>query len=546
MLIGWKGAGSDRAVASLRYRVEAPVEALRARGQPVELFDAANAEAYDTVVFAKAYGDAERELARAVKARGGRVVFDLCDNHFHNPYALPRYVRAREQLLDMLALADVVTCTTPALAEVIRAEAPEAPEPVVIGDLVEALPPASPSLEPFEGLRLLWFGSHGSPNAPSGMADLLLIERQLAALGARTPLQLVVCSNDRGKYERLIAPLKLDSRYVDWKLESFPGVLASADAVVIPVSPNPFTACKSHNRLTLALHAGVPVIADAIDSYREFGPWCTLDDWNGGFERLLAATDEERRRAEASRPHLESRWSMAALAPQWERALGLEPKAQRAGNGVRTNNRPLACQGAVDPRAAGAITGWVRAPSDPSRKLTVRLERDGQTLADAVADLPRADLERAGMRGCDCGFSLPLPPEPETAFRLVTETNWDFDEPRVRLLDDGRPGLKVMFERGRIAEPPAAAVTTASPRTIAAPAPASAMAAQEELLAELERISALMEEARQAAARLVVATGHDPRLARRALSILSGHGPAAAPALSALSEADQRQAGRLN
>lgn len=523
MLIGWKGAGSDRAIASLRYRVAAPLAALRARGQPVELFDPARADAYNAVVLAKAYGAKDRELARAVKARGARVVFDLCDNHFHNPYALPRYQRAREELLEMLDLADVVTCTTPAMAEVIREEAPLAAEPIVIGDVVEKLDAAPPALDRFEGLRLLWFGSHGSPNAPSGMADLLLIERQLTALRDKTPVQLVVCSNDRGKYERLVAPLNLDSRYLEWDLTAFPGVLAACDAVILPISRNPFTACKSHNRLSLSLYAGVPVIADAIDSYLEFAPFCTLDDWDGGMERLAEQPEQERQRALAARDHIDRNWAPEALAPLWEQALGLDAQREPKARSARSSAR-VSCQGAIDPRADGAITGWLRVPADPDRRLSVRLEADGRVLAEMIADLPRPDLERAGMPGADCGFSLPFDGAGEGSCRLIApEVDWAFDEPPFQLVEDGRPGLKLAFARRAAASPFFA--SEGAKRVILTGA-TSGMAVQDRVLAELEKIGAQMADARQAAARLVIAAGDEMRPSWRPAPPPPGaHGP---------------------
>jgi hypothetical protein len=528
MLIGWKPAVNDRNIASLRYRVETPVRALQALGHAVEVFDPHRADDYDIVIFAKTYSVRDRALAGRVRARGGRVVFDLCDNHFFNPRDVPKYRQVREELLDMLSLAQQVVCTTPALAEIVREHAPWAATPVVIGDAVERLPRAAPALEPFEGARLLWFGSHGSPNAKSGMSDLLVIQEHLAEASAGRPVELVVCSNSRAKYEELIAPLPIPSRYLDWTLDGFPGVLASADAVIIPISRNPFTACKTHNRLSMALYAGTPVIADSIESYLEFAPFCTLDDWTGGLRRIAADADAERARAAGARDYIEERWTTEALALKWQAALGLEPQPQAveapATNGHRAAVAALEgvrCQGGVDHRGDGRVTGWVRAPADPSRKLTVRLEQQGRVLATAVADLARPDLSRAGFSDSACGFSLPAPSDGSDApFELVVEENgWRFDQTPFHLAFDG--GGRFRLAASGAAAPEAITITPLEP----APAPLSANAAegaraiQAELLEELERVSALMDEARDAAARLVVAAGDDPALGRRLLGL---------------------------
>ncbi|MGZ8363603.1 MAG: hypothetical protein ACXW3D_06845 [Caulobacteraceae bacterium] len=529
MLIGWKAAGADRTVASLRYRVEAPLKALRARGHAVEVLDPARAGAYDVAVFAKAYSPADRTLAMKVKAAGGRVVFDLCDNHFYNPYDLPKYRKAREHILDMLSIADSVVCATPALAAVLRQEAPWAPAPQVIGDAAEIIPSARPSLPPFEGARFLWFGSHGSPNAPSGMADILLVAERLIRLSRSHPIELVVCSNDKAKFQRHIAPLPFATRYVEWSLDGFPGVLNSANAVIIPISSNPFTACKTHNRLTTALAAGVPVIADAIESYREFAPFSTLDDWDAGLRAIAEHPETLRGRAVAARAYIDQHWSAAALAPLWERALAVParisaeariPEAEPAGHAAA-----VACQGGLDLTVKNQLTGWARAPG-LNGPLHVRLERDGEVVARAQVNLEREDLARAGMPDTACGFSVPPPETSErSAFRLIVEeTGWDFGIGAFELRPALRGGYRVAAIRSGAsasthAPRPGAPVAQSEPVTFTDTASMrDARNVQDRLLAELESLDALMTEARDVAARLVVAAGDDAALASRLLT----------------------------
>src|SRR4051812_23282022 len=98
MQVAWVSAANDRRIASFRYRLEAPTAGLRARGHSVEIFDPSKSDEYDVVVFSKAYSAAHRTLARDVKRRGGRVVFDLCDNHFYNPFGLSKYQNARQDM----------------------------------------------------------------------------------------------------------------------------------------------------------------------------------------------------------------------------------------------------------------------------------------------------------------------------------------------------------------------------------------------------------------------------------------------------------------
>ncbi|OYX32693.1 MAG: hypothetical protein B7Y99_08130 [Caulobacterales bacterium 32-69-10] len=422
MRTGWSSAGRDRRIASFRFRVEAPIEALRGRGHPVEVFDPASAHLYDVVVFCKRYSPDDLALARAVRDRGGRVILDLCDNHFHNPLDLPKYRQAREEIRAMAELAHAVVCSTAALATVVETETGGAVQPLVIGDTIEPLNLAAPSRPvPSEPLRLTWFGSHGSPNAVSGVGDLALIRDELETLAAETPTVLTVCSNSREKYDACVAGFGLPTRYVEWSLERFPAVLAATDAALLPISVNPFTACKTHNRLTTALYAGVPVLASTIDSYREFAPFCRLDDWSAGLQALVDQPARERERARAARPYIERRWTMQTLAPRWEAALGLPtPKA------ARDAWRDVKLHGRLDAVARSAVTGWVAAPGRPDLPLQVALDCDGDIVALAFADQPREDLRRAGLDQA-CGFSLPIPPARRRARRMtvrVLEAEW--------------------------------------------------------------------------------------------------------------------------
>ena len=324
MTLAFKPRAADPAIASYRYRVLAPIAFLTARGWDVELYDEARVDRYEAVVFSKAYNAENRALATRLKRAGKRVLLDLCDDHFYNPHDLPQYEKARTNLLAMIALADQVVCSTPVLAQAVQRAAGLEHLPAVAPDVFEpsALRAGAPT--PMDQpARLLWFGRHASPNAQAGMADLLLIAHHLAAAQALRPLELVVCSDSREAYESLLKGYPVPTRYVDWSPESFAAELAGADAVVIPLSDNPFVAAKTHNRLSLALSSGAPVVADSIDSYRDLGPFCWLDDWAGGLEAVLMRPQEAHARAATALPYLHAHWSAEAVAPLWEAALGL-------------------------------------------------------------------------------------------------------------------------------------------------------------------------------------------------------------------------------
>jgi glycosyltransferase involved in cell wall biosynthesis len=377
MTLAFKARAQDPTIASYRYRVLEPIAFLKARGQQVEAFDAAYVDRYRTVVFSKAYGPEDRKLARRLKAAGKRVILDLCDDHFFNPLDLPKYREAREGLLAMIALCDKVVCSTPVLARSVQAHAGLQETPAVAPDAYEqASVPAGPPTPQGQPARLLWFGRHGSPNAPAGMADLLLVKDVLAEAQALRPFELVVCSDSEARFAEVSAGLPVPARFVAWTPQSFAGELARADAVLLPLSDNPFVAAKTHNRLTLALSAGVPVVADRLDSYGEFSPFCWIGDWRAGLEAVLLRPDEARARAAEARAYLQAHWSPEAVAPLWEAALDLPARPREPGRVVTPQLRPVTpawAWFAQDGRARGP---WLLAgeAADPAEVEAARRE----------------------------------------------------------------------------------------------------------------------------------------------------------------------------
>jgi len=342
-MLAWKPKSSDLNVASVRYRCTIPLGELQSAKFPVELFNPANVDTYEGVIFSKCYDPADQELARALRSRGSAVVLDLCDNHFYNPYGLAAYETARKNLLEMIGLADLLVCSTPTLADFVVAEAGLSQRPSVVGDPVEFSETSSRSAEPSrettqgsEGrVRLLWFGIHGSPNAPCGIADVCKIAGVLRDLQAegQTSIELVICSNSRSEYDRLIGPLDISSSYVEYSRTEFPRLLSEMDGVVLPVNKNPFTWSKSHNRLTTALFAGIPVVADAVPSYQEFSEFCTLGDWYAGLRQILFEPSRARRRASSGREYILQHWMPGHVAGQWRAVLSplLHGKAASSG-----------------------------------------------------------------------------------------------------------------------------------------------------------------------------------------------------------------------
>jgi hypothetical protein len=328
-------------VASARIRCMNPLGELQRRGFPVELFRPDHASSYQVVVYSKLYDEASYKEAQQLRAQGVRVVVDLCDNHFYNPGGVPELTRAGLELRRMLRLADHLIASTPELAAVMATEVDGNPPVTVIGDAVEETIQGveRPSLlrwvhrgrlrrlltrlqrERAAGVEasLVWFGIHGGPHHEHGMADLQRIRPILEAIHRQHRLQLTVISNSRSKFASLIAPWSLPTHYLEWSPTTFLDALRAHDIALIPVTQNPFTTCKSNNRLATALSMGLAVVADAIPSYREFGETCRLDDWHQGLLEYVTDPDLRLRHAAGGRQYVLRKYSLSRIADDWER-----------------------------------------------------------------------------------------------------------------------------------------------------------------------------------------------------------------------------------
>jgi len=315
-----------------------PLNELRSRGYPVELFDPARADRYAVVVYSKSYDGANQAEASTLRKVGVRIVFDLCDNHFYNPGRLPGWEQAGRDLRCMMGIADELVASTNVLADVIKEELGQSRPVTVVGDAVETeLRTARPlgwgrvkAVWRFALLRkalardrregrtpIVWFGHHGSPYADGGLLDLQKIRSVLEAIDARHPLSLSVISNSTQKYQQAIQPWRIPTRYLAWHSATFLRALRAHSICVIPVESNPFTRCKSNNRLALSLSVGVPVVANAIPSYEPFRSVCALDRWEEGLERYLANPEARRNDTMAGKAIADKVCSITRIATEW-------------------------------------------------------------------------------------------------------------------------------------------------------------------------------------------------------------------------------------
>jgi len=338
-LIGWKPRFLDIRVASYRLRCLNPLTVLRNRGLPVELFRHEHSKAYRAIVYSKLYGRETYEEAQSLKQTGVRIGFDLCDNHFYSAWNSPTSRQLGDDVRRMIEVADGVAASSQELAGEMMRQATVKKPITVIGDGVESeidVSDFSPwqrawhrlfskhLLRQIESMKakgtipLVWFGNHGSPETEGGMLDLLKIRAVLESIGRRFPISLTVVSNARDKFRRQIQPWALPTTYVEWSPISFLPILRAHSIAVIPITANPFTRCKTSNRLALAIHCGLAMVADSIPSFRDFSESCFLDNWNDGLLAYLQNPGLRQRHLEAGRAVIEKSFTGEKIADQWE------------------------------------------------------------------------------------------------------------------------------------------------------------------------------------------------------------------------------------
>ncbi len=335
--VAWVVKTRDVSVASTRIRSLNVIQALNELGVTAELFEEPRLKHHDVLVFAKAYRTRDVELARRCRALGKKVIFDLCDNHFlmqGNTSAERKRVKG---LKAMIATADTVVVSTEELKKAVIQHCPDSQSCiVVIGDAVEKILPPSPLLRRpveffFEFLlrvtlawrdlhcrrRLVWFGIHGGDNAEYGMRDLNIIASAMNDLNREFPLSLTVISNSHAKFREISRSFKFPTTYMPWGGTTFFTALRRHELVLIPVTLNDFTRCKSNNRLALSLDQGLPVVASSVPAYLEFSECVILDDWKKGVATYLADPLRIARDVGRGQDIIRQKYSVDGIGRQW-------------------------------------------------------------------------------------------------------------------------------------------------------------------------------------------------------------------------------------
>ncbi|MEN9773879.1 MAG: hypothetical protein RL322_949 [Pseudomonadota bacterium] len=170
--------------------------------------------------------------------------------------------------------------------------------------------------------RLLWFGIHGGPHGGRfGLTDLADQRLALEAIARDFEVELVVISNHFQKYLHLIAPISIQSRYVEWSSTAVQLELDRAAIVLVPNSLDEFSRCKSANRTVMALSADRPVVATRTPALQPLEDCIETDDFEAGIRRYLSDPQHTAAHLETARLRCQALYGPRAIADAWLQVL---------------------------------------------------------------------------------------------------------------------------------------------------------------------------------------------------------------------------------
>jgi len=341
---------------------------------------------FDALIIVKQAGERLDEVARAFRALGKPVFLDLCDNIFVPGYAQRRGPElSAETAADLVRHAEGFVTPTHALERVARRHLGDdvaswvVPDAAITPDAYQAISawlPRSIVATPLRRMdrfisgsrrvfgaeidetsasaqgtqsgardkhdsemfgvesdwqvdhlpedtaRVVWFGRHGSFHSEFGMGLLKPVIEELEYAHRDRPIELVVISNNRIRFDALTHGVKIFTRYEIWSNERVFFELSRADLFVMPSAADPFSLCKSANRAVLALANNVPVVASYLESLEPLRDALILDDWRAGIDAYLFDPDTANEHLARAQPVLAEQFSTEAISRQWDAILG--------------------------------------------------------------------------------------------------------------------------------------------------------------------------------------------------------------------------------
>ncbi len=309
--------------ASSRLRGYLPLEVLRKSGWNVNLYQPGDLEQSEIFVFQKRYSQPDIDLALRAKELGKTVIFDLCDNHFYNPTGSAELEERSSRLGNMISICDHLILSTEVLRNFVSHH-----KITVIDDAIE-IPKINwwkklyftlfKNVASKDKVNLAWFGNSGQQSPSFGLIDLQRIIPELNETNKSVNLRVNVFSDSPAIYEQTMRKAEFEHHFYKWQKETFSYFFSQHQACLIPISINPFTECKTANRVITSLLHDVPVIADVIPSYREFEQFIFVSNWKENILKIAERGHDKA--AHGAREYILSKFSSDHILNQWTEAL---------------------------------------------------------------------------------------------------------------------------------------------------------------------------------------------------------------------------------
>ena len=309
--------GATSNVASARYRVLLPAQALYRAGHHASVTTIANSNdpmlraglSADVVVFSGRLHPDSVTLANEARRCGAGVVVDICDHHFSQPGGDDLYRH-------MIEAADGVVTNTPTMAQ--RIEHFTGRHAAVIGDPFEG-PGGEADFSPGpESVRLLWFGHEQNFDTFISAIPYFNAASTVRALDVTAMTGPIDGINETLVEFNAKTQFPVHLRYEPWSVAATWQALQNTDIVVIPSAASEAHQTKSANRVIETLHAGRFVVAHRVPAYNEFRNYTYLgEDLSAGITWAVRHPQEAWTRIAQGQRAVNEDYAPAIIGRKW-------------------------------------------------------------------------------------------------------------------------------------------------------------------------------------------------------------------------------------
>lgn len=303
-------ASEDNNKASTRLRCCLPAQQLRLRG-------------YDAVVSKQGQGDLfviQKLSTPNISHLKGTIVWDVCDATFLNK-------KETEMSLNIAKRAKCVTVPNEAMRHYVKANliAHNVDRPVHVVPDPHFYPSQEPSfLENRNVIKMLWYGNAKNLNKGDWDTEVFqpIFEKYIMLNGRNVELKIMTRLSTLARYNFKMKPGNVKVEFVEWDLNKQSKYCHESDFTVFPISPNEYTAQKSHNKLIDSFMCGTMVIANPLQSYLPYKKYAGLSgNLFNDMLHCLTNKEETLQRIRSAQEYVEKNYSPSRVADKWEEVL---------------------------------------------------------------------------------------------------------------------------------------------------------------------------------------------------------------------------------